>query len=463
MRLISGNRSPKVVVALMLLGAPGYAQVQNLQQVLEQGTTRFPFLKSKQSEIRSARERLSAAETERLPVITFQHQYNYATNNSITGSVFNSEGTNIAISGGVRPDNNYDGVFGSFTSAVAEWRVFNFGRVRTAVKAAEADIRRSEEDYANELFQHRVRIVDAYLTLLINQKLTELQQRNLDRALTFKQVVDSGVRSGMRPGVDSSLAAAEASRARILLADSRQREQVQRLRLSELTGVVRDNLGVDSLRFYTSLPVSPSSPDSAFLRHPTLAFFRSQVDWATARSSAVQHSARPIIALVGAGWARGSGVQNNGDVYHTDLSSGIKYQVGNYLFGVAARWNLTTALRIRREYHSELAQAERFQFLVNDQQNRIQRQHKEAEAQFAAALEQARQAPVQLQAARQAYNQARSRYQNGLADLPTLIQSLLTLNRAEIDSYVANSNAWRSLLAIAAAEGDLSLFLRQTP
>ncbi len=451
----------RLLLYLLIGTLPVSAQVQTLSQVLDRSVKQFPFLKSKQSEIESAQQRKSAALTERLPILTVQHQYNYATNNSITGSVFNTEGTNVAISGGVRPENNYEGVFGSFTTAVAEWRLINFGRVKASIRAADAEVTRAQEDYQNEIFQHQIRVSDAYLVLLINQKLVEIQRRNLDRAITFKQIVDSGVRSGMRPGVDSSLATAEASRARMLLLESQQREQVQRLQLSELTGLVEDHLQIDSLRFYTSLPASPSASDSLFLNHPALRFQRSQVDWATARSIATHRSLWPTISLVGAGWARGSGVQNNGDVYRTDLSNGIKYQVGNYLFGVSARWNLTNALRIKREYRGDVAQTERFQHLYQEQNNRLQRLTRESETQFNVAMEQARQAPVQLQAARQAYHQAQARYKNGLADLPTVLQSFLTLNRAEVDAYVANSNAWRSLLRIAAAEGDLSLFLNQ--
>ncbi len=459
------RKSPRrFLLGACLLGAlPSIGQVQTLREVLDRSVTQYPLLKAKQSEIQSAQQRESAALTERLPIVTLQHQYNYATNNSITGSVFNNEGTAVAISGGVRPENNYEGVFGSFTTAVAEWRVINFGRVKANIKAANAEVRRSEEDYANERFQHQVRVTDAYLTLLIQQKLVTIQQQNLDRALTFKRIVDSGVRSGMRPGVDSSLATAEASRARILLLESQQQEQVQRLRLSELTGLVQDHLQVDSLSFYSQLPLSPAASDSLLRNHPALRFSRSQIDWAAARSTATSRSLWPTISLVGAGWARGSGVQNDGDVYRTDLSNGIRYQVGNYLFGVAARWNLTNALRLKREYRGEVAQTERFQHLYQEQDNRLQRTQREAETQFRVALEQARQTPVQLRAARQAYNQAQARYKNGLADLPTVLQTFLTLNRAEVDTYVSTSNAWRSLLRIAAAEGDLAVFLNQVP
>ncbi len=148
-------------------------------------------------------------------------------------------------------------------------------------------------------------------------------------------------------------------------------------------------------------------------------------------------------------------------MYQTNPAAGLGYQVSNYLVGVVARWNLTSILRVRQDYRSEQYQVERFQQLFNEQRLRINRQYQEAETQYQVALEQARQAPVQLRAARQAYNQARNRYQNGLSDLPTLLQSVVTLNRAEVDGYVATSNVWRYLLLKAAADGDLSLFMNQ--
>jgi len=311
------------------------------------------------------------------------------------------------------------------------------------------------------LFQHKIRLIDAYLVLLINQKLVEVQRSNVERAQTFKRVVDAGVQSGMRAGVDSSLATAEAVRAHLLLLESQQREQVQRLRLSELLGQVQENLRVDSMDFYTSLPQTNFLSDSVSPKNPLLTFFQSQIDFSSARSLAIQRSMLPSISLGGAGWARGSGVSNVGDATQPSFSQGLGYQVSNYLVGVVARWNVTNAIRIKHDYKSEQFQVDRFRHLYNDQHLRIHRQNQEAETQLMMGLEQARQAPIQLRAAQQAYNQAKARYQSGLTDLPTLLQSFVTLNRAEIDGYVATSNVWRYLLLKAAAEGDLSLFMNQ--
>ncbi|WP_460982976.1 TolC family protein [Spirosoma fluminis] len=453
------------VAGLLALGlgllTEASAQTLTLNQVVEQSIRQYPFLRAKQAEISSAQRRLQASQTEWLPIVQVQDQYNYATSNSLNGSFFPNEAINISTSGGVRPVAVSQASFGSFTSASIEWRAITFGRVKASVGVAKAELQRSEADYENELFQHKVRTIDAYLLLLINQKLVQIQQSNLERAETFKRVVDSGVRSGMRAGVDSALATAEAVRARLLLLESQQREQVQRLRLSELAGQLQANMQIDSLGFYTSLPNGDVRADSLSPNNPTLRLFQSQITLSAARSLATQRSGMPIISLVGVGNARGSGFSNQGDMFLNNQLSGFGYQVGNYLVGVVARWNLTNLLRARHEYHADQYLVERSRQLFNTQRLQITRQDQEAETQYQVALEQARQAPVQLRAARQAYNQARTRYQNGLTDLPTLLQSVVTLNRAEVDGYVATSNVWRYLLLKSAAEGDLSLFLNQ--
>jgi outer membrane protein TolC len=88
---------------------------------------------------------------------------------------------------------------------------------------------------------------------------------------------------------------------------------------------------------------------------------------------------------------------------------------------------------------------------------------KDSDMQLNVSLEQSRMAPVQLVAAQQAYRQAEARYKSGLTDLPTLLQSMFTLNRAEADVAIAYINVWRSLLAVAAAKGDLSIFTNSLP
>lgn len=435
------------------------AQHIKLHEALEQGKGNFPFLRAKQAEIHAAESRIKSVKTDYLPAFIVQDQYTYGTSNSVAGAFLPNEGSALSPSGGIRPENIYTATFGSFTTALVDWKVFNFGKVNANVNAAKADLARTQADYENELFQHQVKIIDAYLLLLINQKLVDAQRQNLERAAVFKRVTDAAVTSGMRPGVDSSLAAAEYAKAQLLLLESRRSEKAQRLRFSELTGELHDSIQVDTMRFYSQLPAV--SQIGSFLKNPALKFSQAQIDASLARSLAVKRSYLPSVSLVGAGWGRGSGVSNKDDSFRTDFGSGVKYQVYNYLVGVSTRWNLTSIFKVRNDYHAEQFQVERFKSLYQTQQLQLDRQTRESEIQFQLSLAQARLTPVQLAAARTAFNQAEARYQSGLTDLFTLAQSVNALNRAEVDKFVTNGNAWRSLLLKAAAAGDLDIFLSQ--
>ena len=445
---------------IMIPMSGSLAQQVNLQEMLEEGTQNYPFLKSKQAEIRGAESRVKSVKTDYLPTLVIQDQYTFSTNNNVTGAFWPNEGSALSPSGGIRPGNIYTGTFGSSTTAMVDWRVFNFGKVKANVKTAKAELTRNQADFENEIFQHQIRIVDAYLLLLINQKLVEAQQQNLERALIFKRVTDAAVGSGMRPGVDSSLASAEYAKAKLLVLESQRSTKAQALRLAELTGQLHDSIHVDTMQFYSKLPAGTFSTD-AFLKNPALRLSQTQIDASFARSAAVRKSYLPSISLLGAGWARGSGVSNKDDSFHTSFFSGVNYQVFNYLFGVSTRWNLTNILRVRNDYKTEQFQVERFKALYQTQKLQLDRQSREANMQFLLSMEQARLTPVQLNAAQHAFNQAQARYRSGLTDLFTLAQSVNALNRAEVDKFVTNGNVWRALLMQAAAAGDLSIFLNQ--
>lgn len=437
-------------------------QTYNLPQMLELGRANYPSIKARAADARGARLDASAASLDYLPRISAQHQYTYATSNSMAGSFYNNP-TVISPAGGIRADNNINtATWGSYTSVLLEWNVFNFGKVAGNVKAARSVAESSQAAYENELFQHQVRVADAYLLALMAEKLSAIQQVNMERALRFREVVSAGVTSGMRAGVDSSLASAEYSRTKLTMLDAERNYKSAQLRLLELAGMVdQSSIDVDSLYYLTTIPARPEVSFNA-VTNPLLNLYRKRVDATQARSIAIKRSFLPSITLVGAAWARGSGVYND-DSFHTDFASGTKYQVNNYLLGAALRWTITDFASVHQRYRAEHSRAVRDQELYNEQSLGLQRQIKDSDMQFNVSLEQAKMAPVQLVAAQQAYQQASARYKSGLTDLPTLLQSMFTLNRAEADVAIAYVNVWRSLLAVAASEGDFTIFTNSLP
>src|SRR5690606_25383193 len=157
----------------------------------------------------------------------------------------------------------------------------------------------------------------------------------------------------------------------------------------------------------------------------------------------------PSLTLVGAAWVRGSGISPVDDPYHASFRYGTKYRVNNYRLRVAARGTLSDYVSSRQRHKGEYYRALRDQGLFSAQEIRLRRELAEAYMRYEVSIEQASTAPAQLTAAQDAYRQAMARYENGLADLLTLMQGMVALNRAEADLAVARINVWRSILAIA--------------
>jgi outer membrane protein TolC len=93
--------------------------------------------------------------------------------------------------------------------------------------------------------------------------------------------------------------------------------------------------------------------------------------------------------------------------------------------------------------------------LANQQ---IKAQFSLADTKTANALNNYREAPVQVRAASQAYLQKSVLYKNGLTNLVDVTQAQYALIRAETDRDIAYTNVWQALLLKAAAKGDFELF-----
>jgi outer membrane protein TolC len=90
----------------------------------------------------------------------------------------------------------------------------------------------------------------------------------------------------------------------------------------------------------------------------------------------------------------------------------------------------------------------------------LQEQFSRARATLHAAREIAANTPVEVKSAHMAFDQARARYQAGLAPIDDVAQAQRLVVQAEIDDSIARLNVWRALLQIEAARGDIQPFLQ---
>ncbi|MGZ3845737.1 MAG: TolC family protein [Flavisolibacter sp.] len=434
----------------------------SLPQLLQKVAVDYPTVKAKQANISAANYYLAASKKDLLPDLTVGDQYQYSTDNGLEGSYYSNEGTTISTSGGIRSHDIYQPVFGSLTSVMINWHAFDFGKVKEETRLSQSKIDLARADYTNEVFKQQVKVIDAYLLYVLSQKLVSVQENNLRRSEVFRQYVLSHTESGLLPGVDSSSANAEVAKAQLALLQSQQFVEEQKNTLEQLGGVSADSIRVDTTAFLHTIP-SFNTPTSSIDNNPFIQYERQRLATQYNQLGVLKKSVLPTINVLGAGWARGSGVDRVTKAYSTSIIDGLPYRTYNYLAGVAVKWNITSLVKNREQYLGAIQELESTRFKIEEERSILNREIKNAELQYESALQQARVTPVQFKAALDAFNSSNARYQSGLTSLNEVIQAYYVLNRADVDNAVAINNVWRAILQHAASTGNISEITSQLP
>jgi outer membrane protein TolC len=438
-------------------------KVLTFRDALQDVVTNYPSVKSKASLVKASDYSLSAARKDYLPELIVADQYQYSTANGLAGSYYSNGGTAISTSSGIHANNNYEGIFGSFTTLMVDWHAFDFGKVKQNVAFAKSEQQLYNADYVNEIFQQQIKAADIYLLLSLTQKLVTVEKGNVERALAFRQYVVSRAVNGLVAGVDSSYANAQVANAQLALLQSEKQVDEQKVHLGTLTGLAANNISIDTAVFLNSIPDSVLADSASVTNNPSVIFARQEVEAQQQRALTVKKSSLPTVDVLGIGWARGSGINDATDDYSSKISDGIPYQTYNYMAALALDWNITSLFKTRQQYKAAQQVAQSSQFDLDEETIKLQGEFDNAKLEYQYALQQTKLAPVQYQSAYDAYTQSDARYKAGLAALPELVQALYTLTQADVDKAVANNNVWRALLQEAAATGNLPIFLKQLP
>lgn len=439
-----------------------------LPKALELARTNYPSLRGKQASIRAVEADAQALNLALLPQAGIQAQTLNATSNQVRGAYVSNGGLLLPISG-VRTDGfRNQAAWTSGASMVVDWEAVTFGRRQARRDQARLTVEQAQADYEGELFTHQVRVCDAYLLALNAQKSVVLQTANLQRTQELQRIIRASTEGGLRPGIDSSVANAEAARARLQVLESRQLAQQQVLRLTELIGQPNPTVQLDSMVFYNQLPLFPTTPGNNPSLHPQLRVFQKSIELGRANETLLKAATLPSVSVFGSLQGRGSGISEQAQADGTfridpSLGAGLPLRSFNYIVGVTAIWRPTDLWRTRYVLSAQRERINVSQQVYDQQALSIQVADQNAVLQLELAQARAGQAPLQLDAARQAYVQSQARYESGLDNIQALTQTSALLNRAEVDQALVTNSVWRALLLRAATAGDLDAFLQQLP
>jgi outer membrane protein TolC len=453
-------------LSLACFSAQAQDSVLTLQKALSIALSQQQILKAKDNYAKATAEGIISAKRDGLPDFTLSAQQAYGTINGLNGLASGLPGLTTIAAGQVAPVQNWNAAFGAYYSSNIDWNIFSFGLQRAHVAEAKGFYARDAADLVQEKFQQKVRVAGAYLNLLAAQRLHYSMDVNLARVSQLRDVIRIRTVNGLNPGVDSTIANAELSKARMAVTDAVNYEQSQAANLAQQMGADNQIFSLDSI-YINQLPARlPAQPIDDLSGHPELKFLDARVRSSDLTANVISKASLPKLSFFGVLQDRGSGFgagynPNVPGSYSQSYFNGVDPVRGNYLIGVGITWNLTdlgrAASRVRSQHFNSDGLRNEYNYLENNLTNQL----KEGNKQLANALQKYHEAPIQLKAANEAYEQKKNLYSNGLATIVDVTQTLYDLNIAETDKDIASTSVWQALLYMAASSGKFNLFTDQ--
>lgn len=465
-------RSIPIVIMFSFACSSGYAQQEqlNLTKAINIGLKNYQSIQAKRNYYYASSANQQNAKNEYLPNLVGSIQQTYGTVNGQFGPLGAvgipgaGGGLAAASAGPAYAQQSWNAAFGALYLATINWEFFTFGRVHSKIKMSGMQMLRDSADLTQEQFIHSVRISSAYLNLLVSQRLMRVAQSNLDRTISVQNTVKARTRTGLNAGVDSSMANAEVSRARLVFIDARNNEQQNRNLLAQYLNTAPDPVLLDTTYFFKVPTTLKTSSDLS--NNPTVLFYKSRLDLSNQTVSFLRKSILPGFNFFSILQTRASGFNYNyspafPENFSKSYADGISPSRTNYLLGISMSWNVMSLPKIRQQVNAQRFISAAYQNEYDLISTQLKDQLILADQRLENSLQSVDEVPAQLKAASDAYVQKSVLYKNGLATIVELQQALYSLNRAEADVTIAYISVWQALLQKAAASGDFSLFINQ--
>jgi outer membrane protein TolC len=413
-----------------------------------------PQVKASAQQSQAAQYNVRMARNSLMPEVTAGYQAGYATYNNITGMSY--PGLFLPISGPPSAGNTYDPVPGTALTALVKWNPLTFGQRQAAVEKAAAQYKLAGSYYNEALFRQQYLAISTYLDAVYLQKLLLSYQSNIERTQAGLQQSLILAQQGLRPGIDTTQFQSVLAQARMDLMTARRQyyAQVTELsRLANLPGKPDEILLADT----SLINQFPSGADTTanFAAHPSFQYYQTKKEVSEATLKEAGRAWRPKLDLWANAYARGSGVDAAGNINKAD---GWSLSRKNYGAGIQLSFPILqfSQVNLQKKQSRLLLKSDEAQ--LDQVKLNLQKQQETAQFNYDQNLLIARQALIQSQAARYAFDGLKLSYESGLVDFTRLMQGQYELLKAETGEAGAFLQAWHALLELAAANGNLNVF-----
>jgi outer membrane protein len=452
-------RLQTALAAIWLAGGvqpPAAATTLTIGQAVESALRNYPSIHVSQEQMNAAAAGIRLAQTAYLPRVDGLAQMNRATRNTFYGLLL-PQGIIPGVDG-IRA-NNLGSVWDSGVGLLVTWQPFDFGLRRANVAAATAARAQAQAAITRTRYDVSVATADAFLTLLAAQQTAQAARAAVESWQVLLRSIHALVSAQLRPGADESRVEAELALAETQIAQAEQAIEVARSNVATFVGLDPAQVNPDPGKLADRLPPDKPAPALDTRAHPIALEQNAAIAQEQSRLQSLQRTYYPQFVLQGLAAARGTGLEVDGA--RLGGLNGLAPTTQNYGLGLTVTFPVMDRFAIREQEAVQAASIRAGQAQYQVIAANLQGQFNSASATLAGARRVAANTPVEVSAARTAFEQATARYKSGLAPVDDVAQAQRLLVQAQIDDALARLNVWRALLELETARGDIQPFLAE--
>lgn len=428
---------------------PLYAQQQQdytLGSLWSKVEENYPGVGAKMSAIDAAKYNQRAVKGNMLPQVNAQAQNTYGTYEGSAGGFFPQPGF-FNVNGSVPLDGSTTAA-NTFGSAIVNWELFSFGKLRKQNEAAGALYNKSVSDKDAYVLNLKKILSERYITLLYNNAKLQWTKNNAERLNDIRKITSGLSASGLRPAADSLLASSSYVQAMGEYDKWNGFKNAAYIKLLELYGDDTVNCTASANRFDNPAENSLNKVNTINPSHPILDALDKQSEYYTLSGEAQKRSSLPSINLLGGYAYRGTGISPNGKVSGA-WKDGFRNTTNNFLAGIGITWNLTSLHTNRMKGEQLFKEAESTKLLHSQYEQAMQADLSASQAKIVQQYQQLQKTKLAVQQSQDAYNMYLARYKSGLITLSELLQIRILLEQAE-NAHIEASREYWVLLAYEA-------------
>ncbi len=422
----------------------------------------YPKLLKARLQVSTAREGVTLRKiNEYMPEALMQYQEIMASRNQITQIIYGSP---------VFPANPGPGLgaismqprFFSGGGFNVDWQPLDFGLHKARINLSKANYNQASQEARVTELDTAVSAALNFLDTVVAKEQVKAAEENVRAFEQIKNSVDTQVKSKLRPGADSYLAAAELARARNSLVRAKLAEDLALASLANALGIAGQKLDINpgAINGYVEKETAVFKvPDYESV--PVISAGKAYVASQIAQRQVLNKEYYPTFHWLAGFQMRGSGLNIHSREQSVALHGVFPY-VPNYQLAMIMNWNFLDFARLHEEKKMQDQRIRQSYLDLDLVRNNLKTEDAQTRAQLQAAYEIVENTRVQLQSAEMALSQAQARYNNGLSSVVALAEASQAMAQARLEEAQAHVGIWRVLLSMSALRGDLRPFLTLT-